>query len=843
MHKETSSAITTGVAGFIVGLLLICVFFGGGLDSSPLQQSVIPWPSRPIGPDGSFRESGWVVSRGFGWESYGESSVFHDGLGIVHPNGACPFGPGCETVAATDGIIAHIGMDERHGQTVLVVNGEGQYEMLYGRLESYRHYVLLEGRVDDPYGRYPEWSDYAPIGEDPLIPGAESADISIVCGEFGPTFTLLEEGARSVFVYDAPGDCVTSVTWGVRTDDWSGWHAESPTSVRWSTEVAGEGWNARAMDVGVRFRASVVPPPPPPPPTPTPTPVSPAPPVIPSGESAIRTVAFSSGGQDRWFSTNWRGADETPALRVGDSCRPANMPCRWRVALRSDETVHWREASSASFAHVQSDANDAPPSVVISIDGDPSIGPGESNSATVVVTSPRYPITVHAHGDADLKLTTFVALTGQCTASGAGTIQCRSAPSESYGSVVLRVVVRLDAQASTTGVRHVQIEATHASATGRGSATFALRPRATPTLAPYPPPRPSPSGSGNDLPDEIVVIEIRPTPVASPPGNRVDCAPQQLVPLPGVVNPSGGTGNMKLAQRAALSFQRVRNEIIERTRKDPLERLADALRSPEFRSSKPGVARYSWHMTGRAIDVDLGYPWRRVREGSKWRLYVDHVDVTEIFERHGWRRIPDRRDSPEWWHYEFTEGLSWRAAMRQVWPLARLQSAFPEIAWNTVGCVAHEPDSSIVLAQAPDRCVPAQPSFASDISTAPGCGPPVKVGMRVRQLTDAVGFIAGPDLFFGLRTSGVSGSDVLNVCSDRWLAGLPHPSDQRMCWTSMVNPAEFMTFDADGFPRQLPPPDRTDEYVFGPERPPSGLYWSPNTIDGPYGGGRSGGSW
>jgi len=826
MGDQRESWATRAGVGLLAMAVMLCVMFGSLFEGSALQQSILPWPARPIGPDGAVRRSGWYIAQGFGWMESGQETIFHDGLRIMSPNGDCPFGPRCETVAATDGVIASIGMDERRGQTVLLVNGDGQYEMLYGQLESYYHYVALEGRVDDPYGRYPEWSDYAPIGEDPLIPGAESVEISIACGAFGPTFTLVEAGAVSSFLHDAPAqNCVTSVTWGARDDDWDGWIPESPTSLRWRTEVVGEGWNARAMDVGVRFRAAVRPPPPPP--TPTPTPTLPETPSLLDGDAGRST--------SRVFKASFSVGDSyrlPMGLSVGDSCRPSETACRWSIPAQA-------------FTRPQRAVeNDPSPVVVVSVDGPPSIGPGETNGLTVVVTSSRYPVTIQARGDDGLRIDTVFPLTGECRRLSNESVQCMSAPEESYGAVVLRVVVRLDAAAPSAGMRTVRIDASHAGGTGSGSASLALRARATPTAAPYPPPSaPTPPGGG-DLPADIPLIEITPTPISAPPPVRRDCAPQRLVQLPGVVNASGGVGNMRLVERAALSFQLVRDEIRRRTGKDPLQRLADGLRAPEFRSSKPGVALYSWHMTGRAIDVDVGYPWRRVRDGAKWRLYVDGVDVTEIFERHGWRRIPDRADSLEWWHYEFTEGLSWRAAMRQVWPEARLQNAFPEINWSAVGCTSvDETDGTLVLAEAPDRCTRQRPSFASDISSAAGCGPPVRVGDRVRQLTDAVGFIAGPGLFFGIRTSGTQGTDVINVCSPTWLAGLPPPTDRQQCWTDMANPAEFLPFDDEGNPMQLSPPEQTQDYVFGPAQPPSGMYWSPNWVDGPYGGGRSGGSW
>jgi hypothetical protein len=113
------------------------------------------------------------------------------------------------------------------------------------------------------------------------------------------------------------------------------------------------------------------------------------------------------------------------------------------------------------------------------------------------------------------------------------------------------------------------------------------------------------------------------------------------------------------------------------------------LRAPSFTTSKPGVLQASWHKAGRAVDLNQGGPFVRVAEGRMFRLYVNNVDITAIFEAHGWQRIPVQGDTAEWWHYEWhSDGIAWTSAMLQIWDLPTLQAAFPEIARDTLGCAA-----------------------------------------------------------------------------------------------------------------------------------------------------------
>lgn len=351
-----------------------------------------------------------------------------------------------------------------------------------------------------------------------------------------------------------------------------------------------------------------------------------------------------------------------------------------------------------------------------------------------------------------------------------------------------------------------------------------------------------------------------------------NCSTVPLVLLPGVRAP-----NPRLAQPAAESFAQVRAEIEARVGRDILAVLSDVSRAPSFETAKPGVLRTSWHKAGRAIDVNTNGPFIRVAEGQMFRLYVGNVDITAIFEAHGWQRIPAQGDTPEWWHYEFhPDGISWASAMLQVWSIKTLKQAFPEVAWDSIGCTGGSntspADTQINLQDAEYMCVLGSPQFDLPIEFVDGCGPPVRAGDKVRMLDDTLGFVGltgettGPHLHLGLRVKSYQDYwPQTDICSPGWLEGRV-PSSSSYCYTDMADPLAFLpqappgvlangqmihqdntaqqsnTVEGvlpEGAPFQLPPPNYPDSLVFTPvpDATPVGQYWSPYTEGGRYGGG------
>ncbi|MFV9507577.1 MAG: hypothetical protein AB4911_23755 [Oscillochloridaceae bacterium umkhey_bin13] len=321
----------------------------------------------------------------------------------------------------------------------------------------------------------------------------------------------------------------------------------------------------------------------------------------------------------------------------------------------------------------------------------------------------------------------------------------------------------------------------------------------------------------------------------------------------------------------------MRQEVIARTGQDVLAVLADVLRAPGFTTNKPGVAHRSWHKTGRAVDLNLGGPFTLQREGSMFRVFVGSVDITAIFEAHGWNRIPAHGSVLEWWHYEYRpDGIGWQSAMAQVWPTDVLSAAFPEINWASVGCTSSTlPPGGDGLDLPPGVCVPDPPIWndAPGVSYSRGCGPPVLppsqmhvTGTRLRQFVGIVGWLgqtgrlvppgpAGVHLHLGLDI-GVS----TDMC--RWplqAPGVPQgqpPPGTWSCQTTWADPLQFLpqanpdtlamqngtpvpVASGPGDPTlsealvQLPPPGHPAATLLDPANPerPDGTWWSPGNDD------------
>lgn len=153
---------------------------------------------------------------------------------------------------------------------------------------------------------------------------------------------------------------------------------------------------------------------------------------------------------------------------------------------------------------------------------------------------------------------------------------------------------------------------------------------------------------------------------------------------------------------AAEVFSRLRNAVAAGAGFDFLGRCGDIYRSPDFVSSKDGVANRSWHKTGRAFDYDQdsnklvlvseiigGKQFFRtylrcsqqdgslgkilsVKDMRGYNVNAYLFDFTAVAESVGFRRIPawngwkTHYNRREFWHYQFDEGLSWDAAMLQL---------------------------------------------------------------------------------------------------------------------------------------------------------------------------------
>jgi TolB protein len=213
-------------------------------------------------------------------------------------------------------------------------------------------------------------------------------------------------------------------------------------------------------------------------------------------------------------------------------------------------------------------------------------------------------------------------------------------------------------------------------------------------------------------------------PAKEPPAKATELFASQLVEINDLqtIKPS-------LNKHALPVFQAIRARILTELGNDFLGTVSEAARPIGFNSSQSDYL--SWHKAGRAIDTLLGLGWHGdyelmelVREESHgniyWRMWLRcpvqdgscgeplteapwnfspeagwgaeeglggrpklfqsgyYVDFTRIAEDEGWERIASYQLAEfnwrtnyvalEFWHYEYTTGLHWYDAIRELYP-------------------------------------------------------------------------------------------------------------------------------------------------------------------------------
>lgn len=211
----------------------------------------------------------------------------------------------------------------------------------------------------------------------------------------------------------------------------------------------------------------------------------------------------------------------------------------------------------------------------------------------------------------------------------------------------------------------------------------------------------------------------------------------QLVGLPGV---NSGDSVEKLSDRVNDSFNALRQRVKEATGWDYLAVLGDSWRTMNH-TPRPGQGRISWHVCGRAIDINQGFmsngQIELVREDiggvTFWRVYIKaalqdgslgeplrdrpwdlsarsrgglaavqggelksavpagyYVDFTTLATDYGWERrnaLSGWRTSwfdIEWWHFQKTEGLSWYQCMLELYDHEEIVASYGNLPWWTM---------------------------------------------------------------------------------------------------------------------------------------------------------------
>ncbi len=217
---------------------------------------------------------------------------------------------------------------------------------------------------------------------------------------------------------------------------------------------------------------------------------------------------------------------------------------------------------------------------------------------------------------------------------------------------------------------------------------------------------------------------------------RTTKPPYELINLPDV---NGSDSAEKLSDRVNDSFNALRARVKAETGWDYLAILGDSWR-PMNHTPRPGQGRISWHVCGRAVDINQGYLRRGlielVREEiggvTYWRVYIKarkqdgslgeplrvapwdlsarsegglaaaqggklkaeipqgyYVDFTTLAADYGWERrnaLPNWRHSyfdVEWWHFQKTEGMSWYDCMLELYSAEAISQSYGTLPWWT----------------------------------------------------------------------------------------------------------------------------------------------------------------
>ena len=210
----------------------------------------------------------------------------------------------------------------------------------------------------------------------------------------------------------------------------------------------------------------------------------------------------------------------------------------------------------------------------------------------------------------------------------------------------------------------------------------------------------------------------------------------QLVNLPNVNRSDSAE---KLSDKVNDSYNALRNAVEEQTGWDYMSILGDSWRSMNH-TPRPGQGRISWHVCGRAVDINQGYLStgliELIREDiggvTYWRVYIKakeqdgsrgeplrvapwdlsarskgglatvqggelkaqipagyYVDFTTIAADYGWERrnaLSNWRSSYfdiEWWHFQKTEGLSWYGCMLELYTAEAIEESYGALPWWT----------------------------------------------------------------------------------------------------------------------------------------------------------------
>lgn len=184
----------------------------------------------------------------------------------------------------------------------------------------------------------------------------------------------------------------------------------------------------------------------------------------------------------------------------------------------------------------------------------------------------------------------------------------------------------------------------------------------------------------------------------------------------------------RLSDAVLPDFRAAAAEVKNETGVDIMQDPGDTTRDIGLKTTKAGADNFTWHKTGRAVDISQKLKWLIIKEGTKddvrFRLFLEKkpdkkqkqtttydrtfnkankpdihhssfresaifkktfVDVTQILLDHGFSRIAPQegweknRDKQEWWHFEKRGGLSMYGALREIYTDDQIAEGFTKV--------------------------------------------------------------------------------------------------------------------------------------------------------------------
>ncbi|HKG15257.1 MAG TPA: DUF4157 domain-containing protein [Pyrinomonadaceae bacterium] len=182
----------------------------------------------------------------------------------------------------------------------------------------------------------------------------------------------------------------------------------------------------------------------------------------------------------------------------------------------------------------------------------------------------------------------------------------------------------------------------------------------------------------------------------------------------------------KASDAIVSDFQDASKIVKDETGVDLTLKPGDTTRRLSSKTEKVGADNFSWHKTGRAIDINQSHKWLIVKELAgdrvQFRIYLEKtstapgkydrtfpkepkpdfqhnpfrkkvyektfVDVTQALTDEGFSRIPAQKgweksyNKQEWWHYEKRDGKNMYEALQDVYTEDEIVKGYKGLATN-----------------------------------------------------------------------------------------------------------------------------------------------------------------